>query len=153
LVTSNVAQCSLPELFAMPDTSWSAFALGLVVVSLLVAGCGPHPVTGGTSGVLRAAGEPLADIQVTVHQAKPEGWETIGFADTTADGSFRLLTLGAAGPLTLPTGEYRFTLESVGSPVIIPKALRQADETPLRVQWDATTANLTLELPQKLKTN
>jgi hypothetical protein len=125
----------------------------LAVVILAAAGCGARPVEGGTPGVLRAGSEPLAEIQVTVHQSENEAsrWEPIGFADTAADGTFRLLLRQATGPLQLPAGTYRFTLESVGSPIRIPKELTRADTTPLQVSWSGEEPVLTLDLPQKLQ--
>ena len=126
---------------------WTAVAL----LGPLLVGCGPSPVVGGTSGVLRAGGEPLGDIQVTVYQPKDAAWQPIGFADTAIDGTFRLLLSGAAGPLELAPGEYRFTLQSVGAPVIVPKELTDVGTTPLRASWNNEQAQLTLSLPKKLR--
>lgn len=123
----------------------------LLICLLAVVGCGVQPVVGGTAGELRAGDLPLGDVQVTVHRATSDGtWQPIGFADTRSDGSFELVTPGAAGPLVLEPGEYRFTLESVGSPLRVPKPYLSAEATPLRIAWDGTLDRLRLELPREL---
>ena len=114
------------------------------------AGCGPTPVVGGTSGVLLAGGEPLADVQLTVYAARDGAWQPIGFADTSADGQFRLLLNEARGPLELEPGDYRFTLQSVGAPVVIPQALARVEATTLQTTWTGNETQLTLTLPTRL---
>ena len=128
--------------------------LKLMVLLLVAAGCGggPRPVTGGTAGELHAGGDPLGDIQVTVHQIEGTSFEAIGFAATRADGSFELVTPGAAGPLRLTPGEYCCTLESVGAPITIPREYTRAETTPLKVNWEPGDTNLELELLLKKNT-
>ena len=89
--------------------------LALALLAALLSGCGPRPVAGGTKGTIRAAGDLLSEVQVTVHQAEFGVWQPIGFAVTTGDGSFELVTSGAKGALWLSPGEYRCTLESAGA--------------------------------------
>jgi hypothetical protein len=120
-------------------------ALAALAAALL--GCGVRPVTGGTKGVLRSGGAPLGDIQVTVHEADGSAWRAVGFGVTAADGTFELVTNGAAGPLWLSPGEYRCTLESVGAPVQIPKVNTLPDTTPLTVTWSVGDLSLNLEIP------
>lgn len=122
----------------------------LATSAALVAGCGPRPVVGGTSGRLHAGGEPLGDMQVTAYLAEAGDWKPIGFADTAADGTFRLLLDGARGPLVLAPGEYRFTLQSVGSPLVVPQELAQVERTPLQKTWTGAEGELDLSLPRKL---
>lgn len=127
----------------------TAVAIGLAL--LLVTGCGgPRPITGGTPGVLRAGGEVLAEVQVTVHQLDVAGPRPIGFAVTGADGTFQLVTNRAREALQLPPGDYCFTLESAGSPARIPVTLARAETTPLKRKWSASDASLTLEVEQRL---
>ena len=123
-----------------------------LIACLAAAGCGPRPVTGGTPGMLRAAGEPLGDIQVTVHQVEAGSPRAIGFGVSAADGSFHLVMNEARGPLVLAPGEYRFTLESAGAPVQIPTEYTQAETTPLAITLLESDKNLTLEIPVRFYT-
>jgi hypothetical protein len=125
--------------------------IGIVALTMpWLGGCGPSPVVGGTSGLLLAGGEPVADVQVTVYQPAEGDWRPIGFADTAADGTFRLLLNEARGPLQLVRGEYRFTLQSVGAPVVIPNDVKEVGTTSLRSAWTGEEPQLMLQLPKKL---
>jgi hypothetical protein len=116
-----------------------------------LAGCGGvKPVTGGTIGTLRIGGELLSEIQVTVHEVEGTSMQAVGFGVTDRDGLFELVTNGAHGPLILPPGEYRFTLESAGAPVQIPKEYTQPDTTPLKVSWSGGDDDLNLDVPISL---
>ncbi len=119
----------------------------LILIAILPLGCGPRAVVGGTAGMLRAGGQPLSEVQVTVHQSEAGGWQPIGFGVATTDGSFELVTNGARGPLALAPGEYRCTLESVGAPVRLASDLTQPSTTPLKVVWSASDSRLNLEIP------
>jgi hypothetical protein len=123
----------------------------LVVLLLLalctVPGCGDARHAGGTPGSLVAGGQPLDEIQVTVHRPEGAGFLPVGFGVATTDGSFRLFAPGALADLRLEPGEYRFTLESVGAPVVVPKEYASPDTTPLRRTWTATDEKLLLEIP------
>jgi hypothetical protein len=136
--------------------SWTAgcgrIAAGLVLLVLAAqfTGCGPTPVVGGTRGSLRDAGGQLSEMQITVHRSDGGAWHPIGFGVTADDGSFALVTNGAQGPLLLPPGDYRCTLESVGAPVQIPAEYVTADSTPLQVTWSAGSASLDLAVPVAL---
>lgn len=122
------------------------FAIVVLVVAAITSGCGPRPVVGGTPGVLRSGGEVLAEVQVTLHRQEGTSWQYVGFADTTTDGSFELVTRGAAGPLVLPPGEYRATLESVGAPIQIPPVYTRPDSSPLAIRWSGSESKLELQL-------
>jgi hypothetical protein len=88
----------------------------------------------------------LAEVQVTLHRQEGSSWQYVGFADTTTDGTFELVTRGAAGPLVLPPGEYRATLESVGAPIQIPPVYTQPDSSPLAIRWSGNEGKLELQL-------
>ena len=121
------------------------------VIILSITGCrGPQPITGGTPGMLRAGGEQLAEMQLTLHQFENGTLRPVGFAVTGMDGSFELVTNEAKGALQLPPGLYRCTLESAGSPLKIPPALASAESTPLRVTWPTSDGSLNLDVQQQL---
>ncbi|PQO26318.1 hypothetical protein [Blastopirellula marina] len=121
--------------------------LGSLATLLLCAasGCGPHPVTGGTPGTLTTSGNPLGEMQVNVYLAASLD-TPIGFGVTAADGSFELVQPAAAGPLQLEPGKYHFTVESVGSPIVVPKKYADSKTTPLEVDWQPG-AEIKLEIP------
>lgn len=90
--------------------------------------------------------ELMSDIQVTVHKVEGATSETVGFGVTGAEGAFQLMTNGAQGPLWLTPGEYRFTLESAGAPVPIPKQYGQAASTSLKVTWPTSNEAIDLSI-------
>lgn len=124
--------------------AWTAWVAAGV---LLIAGCGPGPTKGGTAGRILAGGQPLSEVQVTVHRIEAGTSQPLGFGVPRADGSFQLVTTDASGPLLLAPGEYRCTIESIGAPVAIPATYQSADATPLHVQWSSDSRELTLEVP------
>jgi hypothetical protein len=126
--------------------SWHNCSL-LVLLALLLAGCGPRPVTGGTAGTIRIGGAPMSEVQVTVHQPVGSGWEAVGFGVAATDGSFELVTSGAAGPLALAPGTYRCTLESVGAPLAIAPQYTEPGTTPLEIAWPTSDGRLTIDIP------
>lgn len=120
----------------------------LLLMATTLPGCGGvKPVVGGTEGTLKVAHQLLSDIQVTVHQVEGGSTRPVGFGTTIADGTFKLVTNGARGPLWLNPGEYRFTLESAGAPVEFPKEYTHADTTPLKLRWAGGDSDLELEVP------
>ncbi len=124
-------------------------ALPLAVAVLL--GCsGVKPVIGGTEGTLRVGNEYFSDIQVTVHEVDGSSFQPVGFGVTDTDGIFRLVTNGAQGPLSLPPGEYRCTVESVGAPVQFPGEYAQANSTPLKISWSDGDTELELKVPSAI---
>lgn len=126
------------------DLRGISLALGL----LLLIGCGGvKPVTGGTNGVLHSGAAMLSEIQITVHQVEGEQFKPVGFAVPQADGTFQLVAPEAKGPLRLAPGEYRFTLESVGAPVVIPKEMFKPETTPLKATWTGNETKLDIEVP------
>ena len=116
--------------------------LGIVVCAVAAAGCGPS-LDGGTRGVLESDGNPLIDFRVT---AVSGGGVAVASAATRAGGRFALVAPDASGPVTLPAGSYRFTVESVGSEAKVPAAYRSADSTPLVVDWPGE-GELSLNVP------
>ncbi|MDX1970339.1 MAG: hypothetical protein SFV23_24425 [Planctomycetaceae bacterium] len=112
-----------------------------------ICGCGAKSVPGGTKGILLVGGAPMSELQINVHATKDGTPQTIGFGVTAADGSFLLYQTGASSGLWLTPGEYRFTLESLGAPTVIPKEFTSAATTPWKVQWTGTEPTLNLELP------
>jgi hypothetical protein len=125
----------------------AATATVMLLAATLIGCGGPKPITGGTPGVLRAGGDVLAEVQVTVHQQDGAALKPIGFAVTGTDGSFQLVTNEARAALQLQPGDYCFTLESAGSPARIPPALAKAETTPLKRKWTAGDASLNLDVP------
>lgn len=102
---------------------------------------------GGTNGELLQAGNPIGDIQVTIHQVDGNSYEEVGFGNTNGEGHFELVLPGAKGPLHLVPGEYCCTLISTGSRIPIPKEYGKPETTPLKVSWTADDGILELELP------
>lgn len=120
-----------------------------VLTPVMFMGCGgARHVAGGTPGTLHSGSLPLGDIQVTVHLVRDNTSEVIGMGITRADGRFELIQPGARGPMHLPPGEYRVTVESVGSvPLRFPKDYGTVEKSPLRVAWTADDSRLELEVP------
>lgn len=102
----------------------------LLLIALL-SGCGPAAISGGTAGLLTSDGQPLPDVQVTLH--RPAG-EPIGYAVSGLDGTFEMIAADSSGSLQLPPGEYVVTLESVGFPVDLPRDYRNPETTPVRIE-------------------
>jgi len=122
----------------------------VLLVSFLLcalAGCGVKTVPGGTKGTLRSEQGPLGDIQITLYQRDATEYRPIGFGVADADGQFQLFSNGAKGPLWLPPGDYRCTLESAGSPLKIPDEYAAVDSTPLAFTWSQDDEQLDLEVP------
>ena len=121
--------------------------LMLMLTTSAALGCrGVKPVVGGTEGILRVDDEYVSDIQVTVHEVDGSSFQAIGFGVTDNDGIFRLVTNGANGPLTLPPGDYRCTVESVGAPIQFPTEYAQAKSTPLKISWSGEDRELELKV-------
>ena len=65
-------------------------------------------------------------------------------------GAFELYRPSADGPLHLPSGEYAFTLESVGpEPLPLAPAYRDPTRSPLRRTWTEDESALELILPSR----
>lgn len=102
----------------------------LLLIALL-SGCGPAAISGGTAGLLTSDGQPLPDVQVTLH--RPTG-EPVGYAISGVDGAFEMIAADSSGALQLPPGNYIVTLESVGFPADLPRDYRSPESTPLRIE-------------------
>lgn len=115
-----------------------------------LSGCGgPQPVRGGTPGIVHVVDhEPLADVRVVVHRMLDGRPESIGFGVTQPDGTFVLYEEEAVGPLWLEAGEYRFTLESMGTSTYYwPREYDDPEHTPLQKSWMSADRQLVLEIP------
>ncbi len=123
----------------------TAFVLSLTLP--MICGCGAKSVPGGTKGVLLVGGSPMSELQINVYAITNGMPQAIGFGVTAEDGSFLLYQTGASSGLWLTPGEYRFTLESVGAPTVIPNEFTSAATTPWKVQWTGTEPTLNLDLP------
>jgi hypothetical protein len=123
----------------------------LLMATAVSGGCGGvSPVAGGTQGSLVFGDQLMSDIQVSVHQLEGSAWTRIGFGVTDREGRFELLTEGAKGPLWLPAGEFRFTLETAGAPYQIPQEYGQAETTPLKVSRSGEKDELQLKVASAL---
>ncbi|MBX3441568.1 MAG: hypothetical protein KF774_04115 [Planctomyces sp.] len=122
----------------------------LVLPLAAVLGCREPDVRGGTMGSLTSHGEPLSDVQVTVHEASGSTPRPVGSAVTRLDGTFELLVVGASGPLWLPPGQYVCTVETAGAPVAFPVEFSKPESTPLRVSWTSDSQTLDLVAPSEL---
>lgn len=119
----------------------------LIIVCKLFAGCGPKPVPGGTEGVVHVGATTLPDILVRVFPA--DSADAVGFGITESDGAFELRKPNATGPLWLPPGEYRATIESVGpTRLVFPADYARPETTPLMVIWTGDDRVLDLEVPE-----
>lgn len=107
-------------------------ATGALAMTILLAGCSgaPDPVTGGTKGTLTSGGVPLSQMQINAFNTTGE---MIGRGYLASDGSFELINQDQSGPLVLPNGTYRFTIESLGAEVLTPKQYTDPATTPLSV--------------------
>lgn len=119
----------------------------LMLIAAMTPGCGTKGVIGGTKGLLHTGSAMMSELQITVHQVEGSATKQIGSGVTDSNGEFELVTNGAKGPLKLSPGEYRFTLESVGAPVVLPQEFTQADTTPLKLTWSAGDKAIDFDLP------
>jgi uncharacterized iron-regulated membrane protein len=154
LLIERLILCRIPPvrdwLGLRPARGRVAVQAALLLLAVGLCGCGPSPVAGGTKGTLRAGGDLLSEVQITIHHREGVAWQPLGFAVTASDGTFELVTNRAEGPLRLAPGEYRCTLESVGAPVRVPKEYSQPETTPLIVQRSAGDTVLELVIPARL---
>ncbi len=118
----------------------------MLTALLMVSGCSgsPEPISGGTKGTLSSGGVLLSEMQVNVFDSTNQ---LVGHGYLTSDGSFELINQEQSGPLTLPNGTYRFTVESVGAEVEIPKEFTDAATTPIVVEH-LSGSDLVLEMPR-----
>ena len=114
--------------------SLSAIACGLV---LALAACGSPVTVGGTEGTLTTGPNPLGDFEVRIYDAADLS-QPVGQGVTGYDGRFELVTPDGSRAVDLPAGAYRVTVESVGSPVVVPDGYRDAAATPLAFDHDGS---------------
>ncbi len=110
-----------------------------------MAGCGPQPIAGGTSGQFCVNGEFLGDVELSLYPA--DSSETrAGFGVTTDDGWFQLVQEGANGRLLLPAGRFRVTVNSAGTEWPIPADYTKPETTPLEIEWTGGIGSLNIDL-------
>lgn len=127
----------------------------VTVLAAVLAGCGSGTTSaqGGTPGKLTFGSNVSSDIRITIYHSVAGGFQELGFANTTGDGSFVLYNSGATEPLWLEPGDYVFTLESIGPPVQFPKDFLKPESTPLKVNWTSEMDSINLETPEELLGN
>ncbi len=113
----------------------------------MLCGCsqGPLQVSGGTQGSLTAGEVPVPDFEIKIYQVGSV--RPLGMGTTGIDGRFRLVQPAGNASLSLPTGEYAYTLESIGpeSPRM-PSTYSNAAKTPLKVKWRSEDRSLDLKI-------
>lgn len=126
----------------------------LLVIStvLFSSGCGNGAVPGGTEGKLLSDGNPLGDFKITAYQKESDAFKAIGSSRTKNDGGFKLIKDNSEDNLWLPEGEYVFTVESIGSDVVIPKEYSKPETTLLKVNWNEDE-ELLLDIPNLKEPN
>ena len=124
--------------------------IAVVIGTLPGCGGGPSPAKGGTPGKLTFGSDVSSDLKVTIFRTESGVFQSLGFGTTSTDGSFILYRSGAAEPLWLEPGDYRFTLESIGPPVQFPPKFLQPESTPLKVTWTSDMTTLLLDAPEEL---
>ncbi len=129
---------------------WNLFAALLSLLCIVGCSTSPAPAKGGTPGMLTFADGVTSDINVTVFRSLDGGYQQAGFGTTGLEGAFVLYQMGAAGPLWLEPGNYVFTLESIGPPIVFSKEFRSPQTTPLKITWNADSKSVDLYVPQKL---
>jgi hypothetical protein len=122
------------------------FGLSTAMLVLCVSGCGTDQLEQGTEATVTVAGEPVVDVQVNVFAVKDGKPVEIGFAVSRAGGKLKFLQPQASGPLVLEPGDYRFTAETVGAALVIPREYADPATTPLRVTLPSPDG-ITLILP------
>jgi hypothetical protein len=129
-------------------------AAALITAAFLtgvVAGCSsPAISTDGSPGTLLFGTAAVGDICVVVHRRQGSAFQSPGFGNTDQQGAFHLLQTGGQEALVLEPGEYCFTLESLGPPMVFPVVYRKPDTTPLKVNWTADMKSLDLKAPEEL---
>jgi len=117
------------------------------MVALIATGCNQTTtVKGGTSGSLHAGNIAAADFEIKVYN--PSGLTSIGLGTTGPDGKFSLVEPNAAGPLLLPPGDFRFTLEYFGPEAVkIDKIYADVTKTLLTVKRLSETETIELVIP------
>ena len=110
-----------------------AALVGLLLLSICVTGCSNSatPITGGTNGTLTSGGIALSQMQINVFSDTTA--EPLGRGYVDAKGNFSLVDQRLEGPLVLQPGLYRFTVESLGAEVAIPREYTDPAKTPLKI--------------------
>ncbi|MCH9653674.1 MAG: PepSY domain-containing protein [Planctomycetes bacterium] len=125
--------------------SWLGLSVAFLLLSM--SGCGANLLEQGTEATVTVAGEPIIDVRVTVFLMQDGQPVELGSAVSREEGKLKFIQPKAAGPLVLGPGDYRFTVETVGAPLVIPKEYRAPATTPLQVTMPSTDG-ITLTLPE-----
>ena len=122
----------------------------LIALAVLSQGCGvPGEIPGGTAGFLRANGQPLPDVLVTVYPDMPSATDALGIGITDADGRFELRMREPITPLILDPGDYRFTVQSMGEIYLVwPPEYADPLKTPLARSVSSSSEELEISVPQ-----
>ena len=123
---------------------WLGLSAAILLFSL--SGCGSNKLEQGTEAAITVAGEPVVDIRVNVFSVKDGQPAELGFAVSQADGKLKFVKPKASGPLELGPGDYRFTVETVGAPLVIPKEYGDPAMTPLQITLSSSDG-IILTLP------
>jgi hypothetical protein len=120
----------------------------VLMFAAVVSGCGtPAEVPPGTQGVVRAAGIPLADVEVQIYPHSIAD-EPLGSGITDANGRFQLRLPGLTGPLHLKPGDYRITIASAGEIHLSwPAEFSDPQRSPLGVTITARQPAIELDVP------
>ena len=113
------------------QSSTPFFAAIVLFEFVLTAGCstGSRPISGGTYGLLTTDGLPLSQVELTVYKDAPSCGEILGFGAVGDNGAFELIDASRSEKLLLEPGKYRFTIESLGAEITIPKKYGDPEET------------------------
>lgn len=79
--------------------------------------------------MLTTDGHPLSQVELTVYKDDPFSGEILGFGAVCSDGTFELIDASRSEKLLLEPGKYRFTIESVGAEITVPKKYGDPKET------------------------
>lgn len=120
------------------------------ICGAFLAGCGgPREIAGGTAGLLHTDGQPLSDVLVSVYRDGDSDFKPLGIAITDSDGRFNLRTREPAAPLSLDSGTYRFTVESVGEVYLIwPSEFADRVKTPLKQSISSHDEEVAIHVPR-----
>lgn len=116
---------------------------------LLSGGCNQadRALCGGTAGQISIGGRAFADLQVNVFANETVAPRRIAFGVSDHAGQFTLIDDDGQSAITLPSGSYRLTVESVAAdPIPVSPQYRATQTTPLLVEWSGSDVELVVEV-------
>lgn len=121
-----------------------------VLSACVLTGCGSRrEISGGTVGLLRVDGQPVGDVLISVHHHEQVDARPLGIAITDEAGRFELRTQDPVAPLSLYSGTYRFTVESVGDIYLEwPPAFSDPSDTPIVLNLTSSGQSLVIDVPR-----